>query len=103
MNRPFTLALLLALAHSVPVGAEQAAPLAELSLEELANVEVTSASRRQRKLSESANAVFVITRDDIRRSGATRLPEVLRLAPGVHVAHIDGNKWAVGVRGFNDR
>jgi iron complex outermembrane receptor protein len=99
-----TLALIGALVAGMPAMVTgQTAALEELSLEELANVEVTSASRRQRKLSESANAVHVITREDIRRSGATSLPEVLRMAPGVHVAHIDGNKWAVGVRGFNDR
>src|SRR5688572_2332831 len=90
------------ISSAAPVQAQQPA-LTELTLEQLANVEVTSASRRLRKLSESANAVFVITREDIRRSGATTLPEVLRMAPGVHVAHIDSNRWAVGVRGNNDR
>jgi iron complex outermembrane recepter protein len=96
--------LVLSVAFGSPLYAGQsAAALTELSIEDLANVEVTSASRRLRKLSESANAVFVITREDIRRSGATTLPDVLRMAPGVHVAHIDGNRWAVGVRGYNDR
>ena len=102
-TREIVAALICALAclTAGPAAAQQAA-IAELSLEELANVEVTSAARRQRKLSESANAVFVITREDIRRSGASSLPEVLRMAPGLHVARIDDNKWAVGVRGFND-
>jgi iron complex outermembrane receptor protein len=97
------LVIALVVGAAVPLGAQTPAPLAELSLEELGSLEVTSASRRQRKLAESANAVFVITREDIRRSGATTLPDVLRLAPGLHVARIDANKWAVGVRGFNDR
>ena len=100
---PLLAVLVLCLAAVSAAAGQQAPQLFELSLEELANVEVTSAARRQRKLSESANAVYVITREDIRRSGATTLPELLRMAPGVHVARIDGNKWAVGVRGYNDR
>lgn len=75
----------------------------ELGLEELLNVEVTSVARKAQRLSDSAAAVFVLTRSDIRRSGATTLPGVLRLVPGVEVARIDSNKWAVSVRGFNNR
>ena len=81
-----------------PAAAQQAA-IAELSLEELANVEVTSAVRRQRKLSESANAVFVITREDIRRSGASSLPEVLRMAP---VQRLQGAR-CISLRGHAPR
>ena len=65
-------------------------------------IEVTSASRKEQKLSETAAAVYVITREDIRRIGATMIPEALRLAPGMDVARIDANKWAVSCRGFND-
>lgn len=67
------------------------------------NVEVVSVSRRAQAVSKSPSAVFVITREDIRRLGVTNIPEALRMAPGVHVARLDGNKWAVGVRGFSDR
>lgn len=74
-----------------------------LSLEELKNVKITSASRTPEKLSETAAAVFVITGDDIRRSGATNIPEVLRMAPGVQVARISATEWAVNIRGLNEQ
>lgn len=74
-----------------------------LSIEELMNVKVTTASRRPQKLNEVAAAVFVITQDDIRRSGATNIPDALRMAPGVQVERIGTNKWAVSIRGFNGR
>ncbi len=77
--------------------------LIDLSLEELMNIEVTTVSRRSQKVSEVAAAVFVITQDDIRRSGATSIPESLRMAPGVEVARIGTDKWSVSVRGFNGR
>jgi iron complex outermembrane recepter protein len=77
--------------------------LSQSSLEELMNIEVSSVSRRQQRLSETAAAVFVITAEDIRRSGATSIPEALRLAPGVDVARIDASKWAISARGFNGR
>src|SRR4029450_10955046 len=72
-------------------------------LEELMQIEVTSAAKREHKLADTAAAVFVLTRDDIRRSGLMTVPELLRLVPGVQVAQIDGNKWALSVRGFNSR
>jgi iron complex outermembrane receptor protein len=77
--------------------------LTELSLEQLMNIEVTSVSRRPQKLADAAAAVFVITREDIRRSGVTSIADALRMAPGIEVARIDANKWAVSSRGFNDR
>jgi iron complex outermembrane receptor protein len=77
--------------------------LMALSLEELTRLEVTSASRKLEKVSESAAAVYVIHQEDIRRSGATSIPEALRLAPGLSVARIDGSTWAVACRGFNGR
>jgi iron complex outermembrane receptor protein len=73
--------------------------LTELNLEELMQIEVTSASKKAQKLSTAAAAMTVITQEDIRRSGVTSLPEALRLAPGVQVARIDANKWAVSARG----
>jgi len=74
-----------------------------LSLEELGNIEVTTVSKGPVKLSQTAAAIYVITQDDIRRSGVKSLPEALRLAPGVDVAQIDSVKWAVGIRGFQSR
>jgi len=77
--------------------------LKKLSLEELMALEVTvtSVSRRPEKLSETASAIQVITQDDIRRSGATSLPEALRLASNLEVAQIDSHQWAISARGFN--
>lgn len=75
--------------------------LTTLTLEDFMNLKVTSVEKSPHKLSRTAAAVFVITQDDIRRSGATSLPEVLRLAPGVNVARIGGYRWAVSIRGFN--
>jgi len=77
--------------------------LLDLPIEELMKIEVTTASRRPQKMAEVAAAVFVITQDDIRRSGATSIPEALRMAPGVEVARIGTNKWAINIRGFNGR
>jgi len=74
-----------------------------LSMEDLMNMQVTSVSKRTQKVADAAAAVFVITQDDIRRSGATSIPEALRLAPGIEVARIDENKWAIASRGFNGR
>src|SRR6266516_4160343 len=76
--------------------------LKKLSLEELLNIEVTSVSRRPEKLSETASAIQVITQEDIRRSGATSLPEALRLAPNLQVAQVDSHDWAISARGFNN-
>jgi iron complex outermembrane receptor protein len=75
----------------------------KISLEDLMNVRVTSVSKREQKLGEAPAAVFVITQDDIRRSGVRTIPEALRMAPGIEVARIDENKWAITSRGFNGR
>jgi iron complex outermembrane receptor protein len=77
--------------------------LPELTLPELMDLEVTSATGKEQKLSETAAAIFVITREDIRRSGVTSIPEVLRMVPGLTVARIDANKWAISSRSFNSR
>ena len=74
-----------------------------MSMEDLMNMQVTSVSKRSQKLADAAAAVFVITQDDIRRSGATNIPEALRMVPGLQVARIDENKWAIASRGFNGR
>lgn len=74
-----------------------------LSLEDLMEVEVTSVSRKKQKLADSAAAVYVITQEDIRRSGHQSIPEILRMAPGIQVAQIDSSKWAISSRGLNGR
>ena len=75
-------------------------PLTQVSLEQLGEIEVTTASKRPIKVSQTPAAIYVVTQEDIRRSGATSIPEALRLVPGVEVARIDSNTWSLGVRGF---
>ncbi|TLY25949.1 MAG: TonB-dependent receptor [Nitrospirae bacterium] len=75
--------------------------LTELSLEDLMNIEVTSVSKKPERLSDAAAAVYVITREDIRRSGYTSIPEILRLAPNLQVARVDSSQYAITARGFN--
>ncbi|HZT75332.1 MAG TPA: TonB-dependent receptor [Vicinamibacterales bacterium] len=74
-----------------------------MSLQDLLDIQVTTVSRVPEQTMAVPAAVFVITSDDIRRSGATSIPEALRLAPGVQVARINGGTWAIGIRGFADR
>lgn len=77
--------------------------ISRLSLEELMDIEVTTVSRRKSTVGQSPAAVFVITPEMIRRSGATVIPELFRMVPGMSVARIDNNKWAVSSRGFNNK
>jgi outer membrane receptor protein involved in Fe transport len=77
--------------------------LTQMQLEDLMNIKVTSVSKKEQTLSRTAAAVFVITPEDIRRSGATSIPDLLRMAPGVDVQQIDANSWAISIRGFNSR
>ncbi len=72
-----------------------------LSLEELLQVTVTSVSRKPQSLSTAAAAIFVVTQDDIRSSGARTIPDVLRMVPGIQVAQVDSSTWAVTARGSN--
>jgi iron complex outermembrane receptor protein len=78
----------------------QLASLADLTLEQLTLIEVTSVSRRSERLADAAAAIYVISGEEIRRSGATTLPEVLRLAPNLEVARADANQYAISARGF---
>jgi len=80
--------------------AEASEPLKQLTLAELGNVEVTTASKEPEAVWKTPAAIFVITQEDIRRSGATNIPEALRLAPGVEVAQADGDHWSISIRGF---
>lgn len=84
-------------------GAADPRALLKLSVDELLNVRVTTVAREESTIGHSAAAVTVITQEDIRRSGATTIPELFRRVPGIHVARIDGNKWAIASRGFNSR
>ncbi len=95
-------AVLLA-ANSGAQGQQTVPDVTTLSMEDLMNMQVTSVSKRTQKVADAAAAVFVITQEDIRRSGATSIPEALRLVPGLEVARIDSNKWAIASRGFNGR
>ncbi len=76
--------------------------IANKSIEELMNIDVTSVSRKDQKLSKIPAAVYVITQQAIERSGATIIPDLLRMVPGVQVAQVEANRWAISVRGFND-
>ena len=87
-------------AESGPNDQNPPANLAQLSLEDLGNVEVTSVSKEPEQVRKTPAAIFVISQEDIRRSGATSVPEALRLAPGVEVAQVDSNHWSISIRGF---
>lgn len=80
---------------------ETPAELSQLSLEELGNIEISSVSRRPESLADAPAAIFVLTREDIRRSGATSLPEVLRLVPNLEVAQRNSSTYGISARGFN--
>ncbi len=104
---PILVSLLVPLAaradDSQPGTPTDPAALKKLSLEELSQIEVTTPSKEPQPAFQTPDAIYVITGEDIRRSGATSIPEALRLAPGVEVARIDGNKWSIGIRGFGSR
>jgi iron complex outermembrane receptor protein len=78
-----------------------ALPLADLSIEELAQVPITSVSRRPEPLATAPSAIQVVSGEEIRRSGASLLPEALRLAPNLQVAQINSNDWSITARGFS--
>ena len=91
----------------VPAHADQnqtaTEPLKNLSLEQLGKIRVTSVTKEPEEVWNTPAAIYVITQQAIKRSGATSIPEALRLAPGVEVARIDSNKWSIGIRGFGSR
>lgn len=82
--------------------ASVAGDLTQMSIEDLMNLEVTSGAKKEEPIQRTAAAIFVITSEDIRRSGATTLPDVLRMVPGLDVTQVSGNTWAISSRGFND-
>jgi iron complex outermembrane receptor protein len=90
-------------AFALPAVAQQSeAEFADLSLEQLSNIDVTSVSKKSERLIDAAASIFVITHDDIRRSGATSLGEALRLAPNLQVAQTGADTFAISARGFNN-
>jgi iron complex outermembrane recepter protein len=96
----FALALM-----ALPSLAQQLRPqdLADASLEQLMNIQVTSAGKKAQSLRTTAASAYVISAEDIRRSGMQSLPELLRLAPGVQVARLESGAWAISIRGFSDQ
>ena len=82
---------------------QKSADLTSQSIEDLMNIQVTSVSKTEETLSRTPSAVFVISQEDIRRSGALNIPDLLRMVPGMDVSQINGNTWAISVRGFNAR
>ena len=82
---------------------ENTSDLTDRSLEDLMNIKVISVSKREQTLSRTASAVFVISAEDIQRSGASNIPDILRMVPGMDVSQINGNTWAISARGLNAR
>src|SRR5687768_10663312 len=103
LNRRKALAVLLLACGSVhaqePIRLAELPNLADMSLEQLTAVTVTSASRRAERVIEAPASIFVLTAEDIRRSGATSLPELLRLAPNLQVVRADTSQYVVTARG----
>jgi iron complex outermembrane receptor protein len=100
------LALLLAVGLAAAAAGQEPArepDLADLDLEELGRIRITSTARRPEPASRAAAAVYVITREDIRRAGAGSLPEALRLAPGLQVARVTARDWSITSRGFAEQ
>ncbi len=95
--------MIVLLAWSLTALAADEPQLSKLSLEQLGRIEVTSTTKEPEEVWRTPAAVFVLTREDIRRSGATSLAELLRLVPGVEVARIDSDTWSIGMRGFGSR
>jgi iron complex outermembrane recepter protein len=103
MSKPAFRACLAILLTAAILHAQDFPDVTSISLEDLMNMRVTSVSKREQKLADAPAAIFVLTQEDIHRSGARNIPEALRLVPGVEVARIDENKWAITSRGFNGR
>jgi iron complex outermembrane receptor protein len=80
---------------------DQPPDLSQLGPEQLSKIEVTSVSKKEQRLTDTAAAVYVITQQDIRNSTANSIPELLQMVPGLDVARISGSRWAISARGFN--
>ncbi len=99
-SRNFSLIIFLFLYNPVAIAAEA---IGELDILQLMDMEMSTESRKTSPISRTAAAAYIITRDDIRRSGATSIPEALRLAPGVSARQIGPSEWSVSIRGFDGR
>jgi len=98
---PVLLAFYVSVAWADDAAQPSTSNLNNLSLEELANIDITSVSKKTEPLSDAAAAVYVISHDDIVRSGAMTIPEILRLAPNLQVAQMGASSYAITARGFN--
>jgi iron complex outermembrane recepter protein len=100
----YCLCILLTTFLTIPAWPQQKPEdLTTRSIEDLMSIQVTSVSKTEQTLSHTASAVFVILQKDIGRSGATNIPDLLRMVPGMDVSQINGNTWAISARGFNGR
>lgn len=99
---PFLLTVLGYAAAAQAQDTQPPVPLRELSLEQLGRLEVTTASKQPAEVWRTPAAITVLTQDDIRRSGVTTLPELLRLVGGVQVSRLDSDHWAIGIRGLTN-
>jgi iron complex outermembrane receptor protein len=97
------LAVFTVVVTAATASAQQQDTLFAQSLEELMEVQVVTVGKKEQSIFDSAASVYVVTRDEIRRSGLSTVPELLRLVPGVTVSRIDSSKWAISVRGFSGR
>ncbi|MFN8221467.1 MAG: TonB-dependent receptor plug domain-containing protein, partial [Fimbriimonadales bacterium] len=77
--------------------------LGSMGIEDLMKLQVTTASRQEQVFMNVPAAIYVVTGDDIRKSGAVTVPDMLRMVPGLQVFVVDGNKWSVSIRGFGSR
>jgi iron complex outermembrane receptor protein len=103
LSSNLALAVLLLTLSGAAEGQKAARDLTEASLEDLMNIEVTTVSKKEQKLSQAPAAVFVIKQEDIRRSGMTTIPDLLRMVPGLQVGQMQGGAWGVSARGFNSQ
>ena len=95
--------LLLALLPGEPAAARPADSneFLDMDLAQLMNITVTSVAKKEQQLKDAPAAVYVITQEDIRRSGVTTVPEALAMAPGLQVARVSASSWSVASRGFS--
>jgi iron complex outermembrane receptor protein len=101
-RRAWILLLVIGLAGAARAGEALEENFIDMSLEDLMNVEITSVSKHREKVAQAPAAVAVISQEDVRRSGMTSIAELLRLSPGLEVARVHANQWAITSRGFND-
>src|SRR5258708_6333120 len=96
------LTIVVSLASEAFAAASPPENFADLSLEELGNIDVMSVSKKSEHLLDAPASIYVITSEDIRRSGATSLPDALRLAPNLEVSRVNSSSYAISARGFNN-